>query len=160
MYRAYGGVRRGLVCHSLRDGRSEDRRRILRISYALQQTIAIVMYLPRANLPISPAPLIDCDDLLVLRTVPFAVFIAHSTPLLVAAFVIGGLKEFGEPARKSFIVDHVPPPSGAGCWDILHNPQSHHRPWGLLGGILWGISSELLFLTSLGLGIVGLGPFL
>ena len=31
---------------------------------------------------------------------------------LVAAFVIGGLKEMGKPARKAFIVNLADPPSG------------------------------------------------
>lgn len=130
--------------------------------YALQQTIAIVMYLPAGKL----ADHAGRRSLIALTffffaLFPFAVFIAHSTALLIVAFVIGGLKEFGEPARKSFIVDHV---DGAergravGTYYTIRNLTI--VPGGIIGGVLWGVSVEALFLTALVLGIAGLAIFL
>ena len=130
--------------------------------YALQQAIAIVMYLPAGRL----ADLAGRRSLIALTFLffalfPFVVYNAHSAPLLVVAFVIGGLKEFGEPARKSFIVDHVPAAErgrAVGTYYTIRNLTI--VPGGLIGGILWGVSAELLFLTALVLGITGLVIFL
>jgi len=130
--------------------------------YALQQTIAIVMYLPAGKF----ADHAGRRSLIALTffffaLFPFAVFIAHSTALLIVAFVIGGLKEFGEPARKSFIVDHVDEAErgrAVGTYYTIRNLTI--VPGGLIGGVLWGVSVDALFLTALGLGLAGLAAFL
>ena len=130
--------------------------------YALQQMIAIVMYLPAGKL----ADLAGRRSLIALTFLffglfPFSVYIAHSPLLLVIAFVIGGLKEFGEPARKSFIVDHVPSTErgrAVGAYYTIRNLAI--VPGGLIGGLLWGVSAELTFLSALALGLAGFAAFL
>lgn len=130
--------------------------------YALQQTVAIAMYLPAGKLAdYSGRRSLIALTFFFFAIFPFVVFIAHSTPLLIAAFVIGGLKEFGEPARKSFIVDHVDEAErgrAVGTYYTIRNLTI--VPGGLIGGLLWGVSVELLFLTALVLGITGLAIFL
>jgi MFS family permease len=130
--------------------------------YALQQSVAIVMYLPAGKLAdIAGRRSLIALTFLFFALFPFAVFIGHSTLLLVTAFVIGGLKEFGEPARKSFIVDHVPASErgrAVGTYYMIRNLTI--VPGGLIGGILWGVSTELLFVTALALGLLGLVVFL
>ena len=130
--------------------------------YALQQAIAIVMYLPAGKLAdYSGRRSLIALTFFFFALFPFIVFIAHSTPLLIAAFVIGGLKEFGEPARKSFIVDHVDEAErgrAVGTYYTIRNLTI--VPGGLLGGVLWGVSVEALFLTALGLGLAGFAAFL
>ncbi len=129
--------------------------------YALQQTIAIVMYIPAGKL----ADLAGRRSLIALTFLffalfPYSIYIAHSPALLVMAFVIGGLKEFGEPARKSFIVDHVSPNErgrAVGTYYTIRNLTI--VPGGLIGGLLWQSSAELTFLTALALGLAGLSVF-
>ena len=79
------------------------------VLYAVQQAVSILFYLPAGRL----AEVTGRRPLVMLTFVFFAAFplavrFAASFPALIAAFVIGGLKEFGEPARKSLIVDLAP----------------------------------------------------
>jgi MFS family permease len=69
-------------------------------------TTAILSYLPAALL----AERAEKKPWVVLTYLfftlfPLAVVLAHSFAALAAAYVIGGLREIGEPARKSLIVD-------------------------------------------------------
>jgi hypothetical protein len=63
---------------------------------------------------------------------------AFSYPALIAAFVVGGLKEIGEPARKSLIVDLAPDHQRArtvGAYYAIRNFLV--VPAGVIGGVLW-----------------------
>ena len=62
---------------------------------------------------------------------PLAVRLATSGPALVAAFCLGGLKEIGEPSRKSLILDLAPAGERARIGrDVLRHPQPDRRPGG------------------------------
>jgi len=130
--------------------------------YALQQAVAILMYIPAGKLAdiTGRRPLIAMT-FFFFAVFPFAVFIAHSTLLLIGAFVIGGLKEFGEPARKSFIVDQADSAQRGrvvGTYYAIRNLAI--VPGGLIGGLLWSVSVEALFFTALILGLTGMLIFL
>jgi MFS family permease len=87
---------------------------------------------------------------------PLAVFFSRSFPALAAAFVIGGLREIGEPARKALIVD-------------LSDPRARGRTVGLyyairgfavagaaaVGGALWTVAPSATFLVAAALGLAG-----
>jgi MFS family permease len=87
---------------------------------------------------------------------PLAVLASHSFEVLVAASVVGGLREIGEPARKALIVD-------------LSNPRARGRTVGVyyalrgfavagaaaVGGALWTIRPSLTFLAAGALGVAG-----
>jgi MFS family permease len=130
--------------------------------YALQQTIAIALYLPAGRL----ADLTGRRPLVALTFFFFAAFplgvrLAGNYPALLFAFVIGGLKEFGEPARKSMIVDLAPDDrraSAVGSYYAVRNLLV--VPAGLLGGLLWQQSPELPLLTAFGVSSLGLAVFL
>jgi MFS family permease len=74
--------------------------------YAIQQAVAVAMYVPMGRLAdlTGRRPLVAAT-FLAFAAFPVAVRFAHAWPALVAAFVVGGLKEMGEPARKALIVD-------------------------------------------------------
>ena len=69
---------------------------------------------------------------------PVAVRFAAGFPQLLAAFVIGGLKEIGEPARKSLIVDLAPDETRASTVGVYYGIRNFLVvPAGLAGGLLW-----------------------
>jgi MFS family permease len=132
------------------------------VLYAVQQSVAIALYLPAGRLAdlTGRRPLVAAT-FLFFAAFPLAVRLAGSYPALVAAFVIGGLKEFGEPARKSLIVDLAPDDrraSAVGSYYAIRNLLV--VPAGVLGGLLWQRSPELPLLTAFAVSSLGLATFL
>ncbi len=75
---------------------------------------------------------------------------------LTAAFVIAGLREIGEPARKALIVDLAGERGRGevvGVYYLIRGLSVAGAP--LIGGALWTISPQLAFGTAAGLGMVG-----
>jgi hypothetical protein len=76
---------------------------------AIEMAAAMVCYLPASAL----ADRYGKEPFVIATFVMFTLFPvflagAHTFPMLALAFVIKGLKEFGEPARKSLIVAYAP----------------------------------------------------
>jgi MFS family permease len=87
---------------------------------------------------------------------PLAVVAATSLAGLAAAFVVGGLREIGEPARKAFILDLVRPElraRGVGLYYLLRSLAI--APAATVGGLLWQSSPTLPFLMAGAIGFVG-----
>jgi hypothetical protein len=87
--------------------------------------------------------------------------LASSDPTLVLAFVVGGLKELGEPARKSLIVDLSPQHrvgATVGAYYGIRNLLV--VPAGLTGGLLWQISPQLPLEAAALVSALGLVVFL
>ena len=120
---------------------------------------AIVSYFPAAAL----AGRAEKKSFVVLTYVffslfPLAVVLSRSFTSLAAAFMVGGLREIGEPARKALIVD-------------LSDPNARGRTVGLyyairgfsvagaaiVGGALWTLRPSLTFFVASALGFVGTG---
>jgi MFS family permease len=76
----------------------------------VQATTAIVSYVPVARLAdrIGRKPFVIAT-FVAFSAFPVAVVLAHDFTTLVGAFIVGGLREVGEPARKAMIVDLVRP---------------------------------------------------
>jgi hypothetical protein len=75
---------------------------------------------------------------------------------LAAAFVVGGLREIGEPARKALILDLIRPEfraRGVGLYYLLRSLAI--APAATVGGLLWQFSPALPFLTAGAIGFVG-----
>src|SRR5262249_11538611 len=129
--------------------------------YAFQQTVSLVMYLPSGRL----ADLTGRRSLIALTFLFFALFPlavqwAHGFPALVAAFVIGGLKEMGEPARKAFIVDLADPAERARAVGVYYTIRNLLIvPAGMVGGLLWTRSPRLPLLAAGAVGLLGLLTF-
>jgi hypothetical protein len=80
---------------------------------------------------------------------------------LTAAAVLAGLREIGEPARKSLIVDLVDQErrgQGVGAYYLARGLCVAPAP--LLGGALWLISPGLPFAVAAIAGIAGLAWYL
>src|SRR5437867_1363719 len=77
---------------------------------AVQMTTAIVSYLPVARFAdrVGRKPFVIAT-FVAFALFPIAVVLARDFTMLAAAFVVGGLREVGEPARKALIVDLAEP---------------------------------------------------
>lgn len=81
--------------------------------------------------------------------------LAHNFLSLVLAFVIGGLREIGEPSRKAMIVDLGVPQLRARSVGLYYLIRSLSiTPASAIGGLLWKIRPEVPFLVA---GTIGIG---
>lgn len=87
---------------------------------------------------------------------PLALFFARSFSAMVIAFIIRGLKEFGEPTRKALIVDLAPEDKKAATFGIYYLIRDIIVSIAAFGGaILWSISPAVNFLVAFGFGVMG-----
>jgi MFS family permease len=127
----------------------------------VQQTVAIVSYLPGGRL----ADLQGRTPVVMLTFAffagfPLAVWLTTGGAALWLAFIVGGLKEVGEPARKSLIVDLAPDDRRArvvGAYYTIRNLLV--VPAGLAGGLLWQQAPYLPLVTASAISAVGLAVF-
>jgi MFS family permease len=124
---------------------------------AVQMTTSILCYLPAARLADrwGRKPFVIAT-FLAFSLFPLAVISAHSFIALVGAFVVGGLREIGEPARKALIVDLVSPGArarGIGLYYLMRSLAI--APAATIGGVLWKVSPAVPFLLASGIGLVG-----
>ena len=87
---------------------------------------------------------------------PLVFLFAHNFWMFVLAFIIRGLKEFGEPTRKALIMDLAPEDQKAAMFglyyllrDIIVSVAAFSA------GFLWNISPQANFLTAFGFGLLG-----
>ena len=127
----------------------------------VQAATAIVSYLPVARL----ADRIGRKPFVIATFVAFAAFpvcvgLAHSFTALIGAFIVGGLREVGEPARKAMIVDLVRPSLRARSVGLYYLIRSLAiAPAAFIGSLLWSVTPALPFWTAGVIGIVGVVVF-
>ncbi|MGN0728868.1 MFS transporter [Treponema sp.] len=86
---------------------------------------------------------------------PIVLLGARSFPILIAAFVIRGFKEFGEPARKAQIMDFAPEGQKALYFGAFYLYRDIFVTLGVfLGGALWLVCPELNLIVASAFGIV------
>ncbi len=123
----------------------------------VQMTVSILGYLPAARLAdrIGRKPLVIAT-FLAFALFPLAVIAAKSFTALLGAFVIGGLREIGEPARKALIVDFARPDLRARAIGLYYLVRSLSiAPAAMVGGLLWRSHYSLPFLLAGGFGLLG-----
>jgi MFS family permease len=87
---------------------------------------------------------------------PLVLMYSQSWPWLILAFILRGLKEFGEPTRKSLIMDLAPDDCKAGMFGLYYLIRDVFVSVAALGGaFLWQVSPQANFITAFGFGIVG-----
>jgi MFS family permease len=127
----------------------------------VQATTAILSYLPVARL----ADRIGRKPFVIATFVAFAAFpvcvgLAHSFTALIGAFIVGGLREVGEPARKAMIVDLVRPSLRARSIGLYYLIRSLAiAPAAFIGSLLWSVTPALPFWTAGVVGVVGVVVF-
>jgi MFS family permease len=123
---------------------------------AILMATAIASYFPAALL----AERAEKKPFVVLTYVfftlfPLAVVLSHSYAALAAAFVVGGLREIGEPARKALIVDLAVGDPGATVGLYYSIRGFAVAGASAVGGALWTLRPSLTFLVAAGLGVAG-----
>src|SRR3989441_2425644 len=124
---------------------------------AIQMITSILVYLPAGKI----ADRIGRKPFVILTFLSFALFpvaiiVASSFTLLVAAFVIGGLREIGEPARKAMIVDFAQDNIRARSVGLYYLVRSLSiTPAAAIGGLLWKIAPQVPFVTAGVIGLIG-----
>ncbi|MCM3905961.1 MAG: MFS transporter [Pyrinomonadaceae bacterium] len=124
---------------------------------AIQMTTSILVYVPAGRV----ADRVGRKPFVILTFVCFALFpitvvAARSYALLIAAFVIGGLREIGEPARKAMIVDFARADLRArsvGLYYLIRGLSI--TPAAVIGGFLWKITPEVPFMIAAAIGMLG-----
>lgn len=87
---------------------------------------------------------------------PLALLFCDSFFWLAGAFVLRGLKEFGEPTRKALIMDLAPEGKKAGMFGLYYLLRDVVVAVAAFGGaFLWLISPATNFLTAFACGVAG-----
>ncbi|HEX8146391.1 MAG TPA: MFS transporter [Pyrinomonadaceae bacterium] len=124
---------------------------------AVQMTTAILVYIPAAKVAdrVGRKPFVIAT-FFCFALFPVAVVLSRSFPALVFAFVIGGLREIGEPSRKAMIVDFAEPHLRARTVGLYYLVRSLTiTPAAALGGLLWKVEPWAPFVTAGLIGVVG-----
>jgi MFS family permease len=131
------------------------------ILVAVQMTTAIVSYIPVARFAdrMGRKPFVIAT-FVAFALFPVAVVLARDFATLVAAFVVGGLREVGEPARKALIVDLAVPSLRARSIGLYYLIRSLTiTPAAFIGGLLWEITPALPFWMAGVIGFIGVVVF-
>src|SRR5258708_21597422 len=93
--------------------------------------------------------------LLCFALYPITVILAHNFGALILAFIVGGLREIGEPSRKAMIVDFAGQQlrgRTVGLYYLVRNLSI--TPASAIGGVLLEVRPEISLLNS-GVVVVG-----
>jgi MFS family permease len=124
---------------------------------AIQQAVTIVCSLPVSRLAdrVGRKPFVVAT-FVAFTCFPLAVAAASSFTTLVLAFIVGGLREIGEPARKALILEFVRADTrarGVGLYYLIRSVAI--APAATIGGLLWQSSPTVPFLMAGAIGLLG-----
>ena len=128
---------------------------------AIQMATSMVVYLPAAKLAdrIGRKPFVIAT-FFCFALFPVTVALASRFAWLVPAFIVGGLREIGEPSRKAMIVDFAEPHLRARTVGLYYLVRSLSiAPAAAIGGLLWTIAPETPFYVAGVIGIIGMFVF-
>lgn len=124
---------------------------------AIEMATAALCYVPTAHLAdrYGKEPFIMAT-FVFFTLFPLAMLAAKSFPLLVVAFVVRGLKEFGEPARKALIVGHAPATARGQVIGAYYLVRDTVVAFGsFIGAALWTVGPRVNFVAAAALGAAG-----
>jgi len=124
---------------------------------AIQIATSILVYVPASKIAdrAGRKPFVIAT-FVCFAAFPLAVILSRTFLGLVAAFIVGGLREVGEPARKAMIVDLSRPDIRARSIGLYYLVRSCAiAPAAFTGGLLWTLSPSLPFLAAAAVGLVG-----
>ncbi|HEX9162276.1 MAG TPA: MFS transporter [Thermoanaerobaculia bacterium] len=128
---------------------------------SVQTITAIVVYIPAAKIAdrIGRKPFVIAT-FLAFSAFPLAIAASSTFHAAIGAFVIGGLREIGEPSRKALIVDLAQPALRARTVGLYYLIRSVAiAPAAFIGGLLWEQRPELPFVVALFVGLAGTALF-
>ena len=124
---------------------------------AIQMTTSILVYIPAGKIAdrVGRKPFVIAT-FLGFALFPVALVLATNFLLLIVAFIIGGLREIGEPSRKAMIVDFARDDLRARSVGLYYLVRSISiTPAAAIGGLLWKIAPQTPFIVAGVIGIVG-----
>jgi len=87
---------------------------------------------------------------------PLVLWFSRSFELLVLAFILRGLKEFGEPTRKALIMDLAPEDRKAAMFGLYYLMRDVIVSLAAFGGaFLWQIGPQVNFTIAFAFGVIG-----
>ncbi len=128
---------------------------------AVEMVTAMLIYIPVAYLADrgTKKPFVVIT-FLFFTFFPLMLLWSRSFEALVLAFILRGLKEFGEPTRKALIMDLAPEGRKAGMFGAYYLVRDVVVSFAAFGGaLLWSISPATNLLIAFGFGLVGTGYF-
>jgi MFS family permease len=123
----------------------------------VEMLTALLIYIPVAHFAdkTTKKPFI-ITTFIFFTAFPAVLLISHSFIVLVFAFLIRGLKEFGEPTRKALIMELCPENKKAGMFGFYYLLRDSVVALAAFAGAwLWGISPSVNLLSAFAFGIVG-----
>ncbi len=128
---------------------------------AVEMATAVLIYIPVAHLAdrFGKRPFV-LATFGFFTLFPLALSQAQSFAWLVPVFVLRGLKEFGEPARKALILDLAPEghkPAAFGLYYLIRDSVVALAAFG--GAFLWQVSPTLNMMTAAAFGVFGAALF-
>jgi predicted MFS family arabinose efflux permease len=130
--------------------------------FALQNTVALLTYLPigRMTAVVGLQPFIGLT-FIFFALFPLSLALAPDGYGLVLAFVVWGLREIGEPARKALIVSLLPSPIRAQGVGLYWGIRGVAICWSsLIGGLVWfWLGPDALLYLAFGFGCAGAAIF-
>jgi hypothetical protein len=128
---------------------------------SVQMLVSIVLYIPISRLAdkFGRRPFV-LMTFTFFALYPLAIALSGGLAFLAVAFVIGGLREIGEPARKATIIDLTGTLARArtvGTYYLIRGLVVF--PASLAGGLLWNYNNHFPFYAAFAAGMVGVGYF-
>jgi len=123
----------------------------------IEMVIAILVYIPVAYLAdrTHKKPFVVAT-FAFFTAFPLLLLFSKSFGMLVLAFILRGLKEFGEPTRKALIMDLAPEERKAGMFGLYYLVRDTIVSVAAFGGaLLWSIRPEVNLLAAFGFGLAG-----
>lgn len=123
----------------------------------VEMATAMLVYIPVAYL----ADRTTKKPFVLITFINFTIFplfllFSHSFWMMVIAFIIRGLKEFGEPTRKALIMDLAPEDQKAGMFGLYYLIRDLVVSMAAFaGGFLWQLSPAVNLLTATACGLLG-----
>ncbi len=124
---------------------------------SIEMATAVLVYIPVAYLADrgTKKPFV-LATFVFFTLFPLMLLYSRSFAWLIVAFVLRGLKEFGEPTRKSLIMDLAPDHCKAGMFGLYYLIRDLFVTLAALGGaLLWQISPETNLITAFVFGVIG-----
>ncbi len=123
----------------------------------IEMATAVLVYIPVAYLAdrSTKKPFVAMT-FIFFTLFPLVLLFSRSFEMLIVAFILRGLKEFGEPTRKALIMDLAPNDCRAGMFGLYYLIRDVIVAFAAIGGaFLWQISPEVNLVTAFVFGIVG-----
>lgn len=124
---------------------------------SVEMAVAMLIYIPVAYLAdrSSKKPFVVAT-FVFFTLFPIVLLFSQSFVPLVFAFVVRGLKEFGEPTRKALIMDLAPEERKAGMFGLYYLLRDIIVTFAAFGGaLLWKIDPVVNLFCAFGFGVAG-----